>query len=197
MERIEPAEEEVLRTSPCVDSSPRRSSAWDRRRLRKSAVERIQGKGYECVLHFDVDVIADFQATNNPGTGGLSLEAVHEALEVFTRQKHLAAIEVAAYNPLKDADGKGAKLIIDLLADVLEKRLRALEEESPSVPTKSAPPAQSASEASAESDSLPSVASGEAWSSDELDASFEAKSSEPEENETQSTNPEDTGDSAA
>jgi arginase len=197
VERIERAEEEVLRTSPV-----RRFLAEEIKRMgpaaaAQAAVDRIQGKGYECVLHFDVDVIADFQATNNPGTGGLSLDEVHEALDVFARQKHLAAIEVAAYNPLKDADGKGAALIIDLLANVLEKRLRALEEESPSIPTKSAPPAQSAAQASAESDSLPSVASGDAWSSDEVDASSEANSSEPEENEAQSTNPEDTGDSAA
>ncbi len=52
---------------------------------------------------------------------------MREALEVFATQKHLAAIEVAAYNPLKDPDGSGAKLIIDLLADVLGKRLEALQ----------------------------------------------------------------------
>src|SRR4029077_18668616 len=77
-------------------------------------------------LHFDVDVIADFQATNYPGTGGLSIEDVRQALEVFVTQKHLAAIEVAAYNPTKDADASAAKLIVDLLTEVLAKRLEIL-----------------------------------------------------------------------
>ena len=49
------------------------------------------------------------------------------ALEVFARQKHLAAIEVTAYNPGKDPDGSGAKLILDLLTGILEVRLAALQ----------------------------------------------------------------------
>jgi hypothetical protein len=89
-------------------------------------VERIHANGYEFILHFDVDVIADFQATNYPGTGGLSLEDVRQALEVFVTQKHLAAIEVAAYNPTKDPDGRAAKLTVDLLTEVLAKRLEIL-----------------------------------------------------------------------
>ena len=128
VDRVEPAEEEALRTSPL-----RRYLAEEIKRMGPStaaqaAVERIQGKGYECVLHFDVDVIADFQATDYPGTGGLSFDEVREALGVFVRQNHLAAIEVAAYNPLKDQDGKGAALIVNLLVDVLGKRLEVLKE---------------------------------------------------------------------
>ena len=73
-----------------------------------------------------MDVIADFQATDRPGSGGLNFEEVREAVEVFARQKHLAAIEVTGYNPTKDPDGSGAKLIVDLLAGVLAKRLEAL-----------------------------------------------------------------------
>ena len=196
--RLEPTEEEVLRTSPV-----RRYLADEVKRIgaaaaAQAAVERIQGKGYECVLHFDVDVIADFEATNNPGTGGLSLEEVREALEVFARQKHVAAIEVAAYNPLKDSDGKGATLIIDLLADILEKRLKILQEESPSTPVeKAASPERSVSQALATSEPLPPAASGEAWSSDDLDAPSEPAPSEHEDSEARSANPGDTGDPAA
>ena len=78
-----------------------------------------------------VDVIADFQATNYPGSDGLGLEEVREALELFARQKHLAAIELTAYNPTKDPDGGGAKLILDLLAGALGSRLKALREAAP------------------------------------------------------------------
>ena len=87
-------------------------------------MERIHANGYEFILHFDVDVIADFQATNYPGTGGLSLEEVREALEVFVTQKHLAAIEVAAYNPTKDADGSAAQADRRLLAEVAREAAR-------------------------------------------------------------------------
>lgn len=92
----------------------------------RSALERVHGQKNEFVLHLDVDVIGGFAATNYPRTGGLALDDVRGALEVFVIQPHLAAIEVTGYNPTKDADGSGAKGILDLLADVLGKRLDAL-----------------------------------------------------------------------
>ena len=99
VDRIEPAEEEVLRTSPL-----RRYMADEVKRVgpaaaAQTAVDRIRGKGYECVLHFDVDVIADFQATDYPGTGGLSLAEARDALEVFARQEHLAAMSRGSLQP--------------------------------------------------------------------------------------------------
>jgi hypothetical protein len=131
------------------------------------AVERIHGTSSEFVLHFDVDVIADFQATNYPGSSGLSLEDARAALEVFARQKHLAAIEVTAYNPGKDPDGSGAKLILDLLAGILEVRLAALQG--------SEAPSQSGTESAAQISPAPAeptvaapAALGEAGSSDSL-----------------------------
>src|SRR6204780_1118246 len=119
VERLDPAEEQLLKQSPL-----RRYLAKDVKRMgakaaAQEAVDRIPGNGYEFLLHFDVDMIADFQATNYPGAGGLTIEEVREALLVFLQQKHLAAMEVSAYNPAKDSDGRGAKLIIDLLAEVL------------------------------------------------------------------------------
>jgi arginase len=126
VERLDPPEEEVLRRSPL-----RRYLAADVLRMgaaaaAQTAVERVHGNSNEFALHFDVDVIADFPATNYPGAGGLSIEQVREALEIFTQQKHLAAIELAAYNPEMDPDGSGAKTIVDLLGSVLEARLKSL-----------------------------------------------------------------------
>ena len=183
--RLDPPEEQLLTKSPL-----RRFLAEDVRRMGASAaalaaIDRIHANGYEFILHFDVDVIADFQATNYPGSGGLTLDEVREALEVFGAQKHLAAIEVAAYNPTKDPDGAGAKLIVDLLVDVLAKRLEALKAAAPtasaqaSVPATAAAPAQPAVPAEARvgatenetpATSAPSVAPGEAWSSDSLES---------------------------
>jgi len=129
--RLDPAEQEVLDRTPL-----RRYLAADVVRLGPAAaaqvgVERIHGVGNDFILHLDVDVIDGFAATNYPGEGGLSLAQVREALLVFARQKHLAAIEVCAYNPAKDPDGSGAKLLIDLLAEILGERLATLKAGAP------------------------------------------------------------------
>jgi arginase len=183
--RLDPPEERLLTKSPL-----RRFLASDVRRMGAAAaalaaVDRIHANGYQFILHFDVDVIADFQATNYPGTGGLSLEEVRQALEVFATQTHLAAIEVAAYNPTKDPDGAGAKLIVELLSDVLGKRLEILKAAAPAAPTqveslvvatpKSAaapaegPQTSTASASGAVTPQLAPATSGESWSSDSLE----------------------------
>jgi arginase len=175
VDRLDPPEEDVLSRSPL-----RRYLAMDVIRMGAAAaaqlaIERIHGESSEFVLHFDVDVIAGFQATNYPGSAGLSLEDVRAALEVFVRQKHLAAIEVTAYNPQKDSDGSGAKLIIDLLAGILQARLAALQgassegngAESPTVSVENKLP--DPAPASKELVDV-SIAPGEAWTSESPDA---------------------------
>ncbi len=163
--RLDPAEEEFLQNAPL-----RRYFATDVQRMgpaaaAETAVDRIHGKTNEFVLHFDVDVIAGLQATNYPGADGLSLEEVRDALEVFAAQPHLAAIEVTGYNPAKDADASGAKLIVELVASALAKRLRAL---TASEPAESAnAPAQQTSPAAAKEE-VPAVTPGQARSSDDL-----------------------------
>jgi arginase len=190
--RLDPPEEQILAASPL-----RRFMAGDVKRMgvaaaARAAIERIQGNGYQFVLHFDVDVIADFPATNYPGSGGLSLDEVREALLVFAQQKELAAMEVTAYNPTKDPDGSGAKIIVDLLAEALEARLAALKGSEAAVAT--APPAAAAAAASSSQGSsaaaagnaaaapereLPAATAGEAWSSESLDESSDASPEAP------------------
>ena len=147
--RLDPAEEQLLTKSPL-----RCFHAADVQRMgaaaaAQSAVERIHANGYEFILHFDVDVIADFQATNYPGSGGLTLDEVRQALEVFVTQKHLAAIEVTAYNPTKDTDANAAKVIVELLGSALEKRLETLKAAAETAPAKVAASAASASQSAA------------------------------------------------
>jgi arginase len=183
--RLDPPEEQALAGSPL-----RRFLAADVRRMGASAaahaaIDRIKGNGYQFVLHLDVDVIADFAATNYPNAGGLSFAEVREALLIFAQQKELAALEVAAYNPAKDPDGSGAKLIIDLLAEALGARLAALQATEAAV---AAPPAAvAAAHGSGATSStnaapattpepepepeLPAVAAGESWSSESLEDS--------------------------
>ena len=190
--RLDPAEEQLLTKSPL-----RCFHAADVQRMgaaaaAQSAVERIHANGYEFILHFDVDVIADFQATNYPGSGGLTLDDVRQALEVFVTQKHLAAIEVTAYNPTKDIDANAAKVIVELLVGVLEKRLEALKATAEIAPAKAAASAASAPQSAADlidKERSPAVepphtetaavappVAGEAWSSDSLEIEPESDS---------------------
>lgn len=95
------------------------------------AIERTHGGKNELVAHVDADVIScrDFAATDLPGAeDGLSLEEVREALTVIAKQPRLVALEIAAYNPDRDADGRGAKMIVELIAAVLTARLEAQKE---------------------------------------------------------------------
>ncbi len=196
--RLDPAEEKLLETSPLRRYLARDVQRQGAAAAAHAAIDRIRGNGYQFVLHFDVDVIADFSATNYPGSGGLSLAEVREALLVFAQQPELAAIEVAAYNPAKDPDGSGAKLIIDLLVEILGARLATLQAAeaalAPPPVAAAAAAARSASASPEKSDSAPEksdqsdqsdqsgqapvAAPGEAWSSDSLDLESDTVSSD-------------------
>ena len=194
--RLDPPEEQILATSPL-----RRFLAADVKRMgpaaaAHAAIDRIKGNGYQFVLHLDVDVISDFWATNYPGAGGLSLHEVREALLVFAQQKELAALEVTAYNPTKDPDGSGAKLIVDLLADALGARLEALKGSEAAVAAPAAAAAaasQGSGSSSAKKAAEPELSTpspGEAWSSESLEEPSDLES------DSESTD-DDSGDSGA
>ncbi len=135
----------------------------------EAAVERIHGGRNELVVHLDVDVIAsdDFQATDVPGAGGLRLEEVRQALEVFAKQGRLVALEVAAYNPERDSEGRGARIVVDLIAAVLGARIESQTEpvapaaDNPAQPAASASPAESSSNESSAADDSPAAGSSE------------------------------------
>lgn len=178
IDRTDPSEEQVLRTSPLrsfdADEIRRKGAAA----TAKVALDRIHAQNSEFVLHFDVDVISGFAATNYPGSGGLTLDDVREVLDVFVGEKNLAAIEVTAYNPAKDLDGAAVATIIDLLATSLEKRLQTLKNADSEVAATrpSAPAAPATSEMAArpqeslpQPEPLPEAQRGESWSSDSLD----------------------------
>lgn len=197
VERIDATEKAMLERSPV-----RYYLAGDVQRIgpataAKRALERIHGAGNQFVLHLDVDVIADFPATDYPGHSGLRIEEVREAMEVFAVQEHLAAVEIAGYNPAKDADGSCAKLLAELVAHVLQKRLEVLPEAAAQSAAASAAVGANAGIAlgtreipSAASNNenaepvVPAVAAGEAWSSD-------SSENEPEKSEQRSEEPEE------
>jgi arginase len=190
--RLDPAEQGVLDRTPL-----RRYLAADVERLGPAAaaqvaIERIHGNGNEFILHLDVDVIDGFEATDYPGAGGLTLEQVREALGVFAKQKHLAAIEVAGYNPTKDPDAKGAKLVVDLLTEVLSERLETLRVAAVPTDAVATAPAEvvvgnSRPAASSSESQVPSMAPGEAWSSDMLETETESPGADASDGESTRT----------
>ena len=180
IDRLDPSEEEVLRRVPLRTYTADDIHAKGATAAAKAAVERIHGNDHEFILHFDVDVISGFSATNYPGTGGLQLEEVREAIEVFVQQKNLAAIEVTAYNPTKDPDGSGVKMVIDLLAGALQKRLETLTAEAQAAAASAEPAKPEADSAAPASGvqaetALAAAAPGQAWSSETLHSELPAE----------------------
>lgn len=124
-ERLDAGEEQFLGGSPLRRHPAMEVSAVGAAAAAKLALERVHVANHEFVLHFDVDVIRgdEFPWTNFPGSDGLTMNEVRDALRVFVSQPNLAAFVVAGYNPEQDTDGAGARKLIDLLADVLSARL--------------------------------------------------------------------------
>jgi arginase len=121
----------------------------------EQTLEIVHGSRHEFVLLLDLDVIAseDFGATNFPGSGGLNLEEAQQALTVFARQPNLAAFVVAGYNPARDADGKAAKVAIDLLTTVLAARLQAPAETAEGATAVASAPAEAPADSAANPES--------------------------------------------
>jgi arginase family enzyme len=148
LERLDPAEEQFLVESPIRRHPALEISAAGSATAARAALERVHVAKNEFVLHFDVDVItgAEFPWTNSPGDGGLTLKEVLDALRVFASQPNLAAFVVAGYNPELDHDGQGARVLIDLLAEVLATRLETGSGDQPTEAVSSPAPSSSASQ---------------------------------------------------
>ncbi len=69
---------------------------------------------------------ADIQAKGAAAAaGGLGFEDVRAALKEILRRQNLIGLDVAQFNPDKDASGDSAKKIVDLLVEALSARLEA------------------------------------------------------------------------
>jgi len=126
--RVDPPEQEFLSHSPL-----RRVHAADiqlkgAEKSAQEALAHLHAGAREFMLHVDLDVVAqeELPATNVAGSGGLTFSEVRTSLIEFVKQKNLLALDVAQYNPDKDADASSARKIVDLLSDILAARLAAL-----------------------------------------------------------------------
>ena len=137
IDRVDEPEQKWLVRSPlhgylAIDLKKRGPAA-----AAQEALETMHGSRHEFVLLLDLDVVAleDFAATNYPGSGGLSLDEVRQALAVFARQPNLVALVLAGYNPARDNNGNAAKIVVDLLTGVLAPRLQMPPAEATETPT--------------------------------------------------------------
>jgi arginase len=129
LHRVDAAEEEFLRISPIRAVSAADIQKHGAGAAARSALAHLHADAKQFVLHLDTDVIAqeEFSSVNVPGSGGLNFEDVREALNEFVLHENLVGLDIAQYNPNKDSDGNHARKLVDLVAGVLAKRLRALE----------------------------------------------------------------------
>ena len=128
IERLDPPEEQTLLTTPlrayyAADIVRRGPAATAR-----EAVERIHSKMAPFILHYDVDVVSapDFTACGFPAEGSLNAAHIREALAEVVAAPQLLAIELCEYFPDLDGEGNAARFLVELFAEALAGRLRAL-----------------------------------------------------------------------
>jgi arginase len=123
--RLDPPEQDFLSRAPLRHVHAADIQARGAAAAATDALNHLHADSREFVLHLDLDVIAqeDFPAVVVPGSGGLGFEDVRAALKEIVRHKSLIGLDVAQFNPDKDANGDCAKKIVDLLAESLVTRL--------------------------------------------------------------------------
>jgi arginase len=128
LELVDPPEQEFLSRSPIRHVYAADVQLRGAGTAAQNALAQLHAEAREFMVHFDSDVIAqeEFPATNVPSSGGLSFAEVQSSLTEFLKQKNLLGLNVAQYNPEKDADGSAVKKLVDLLAESLSARFEAL-----------------------------------------------------------------------
>jgi len=136
--RVDPPEQEFLTRSPMRHVYAVDIQGKGAQKAAQDALGHLHTDAREFMLHVDLDVIAqeEFPAVNVPDSGGLSFAEVQSSLNEFVKKKNLLGLDIAQYNPDKDADGSGARKLVDMLAEALSARLAFL----------AAPPAAPAAE---------------------------------------------------
>jgi arginase len=189
LQRIDPGEQEFLAGSPMRRMYLQDIQSKGAQKSAHEALRQVHADAREFVLHIDTDVLdaAELSSVNVPGAGGLRFDEARTILQAIVRHKNLLGLDVAQYNPDKDADGGGAKKLVDLLVEALSARLSAEEPAVAEAPTNAvAPVAESAAkteqrEAHAEvvsPEAIPAETILEAHSAETNSADARAESSE-------------------
>jgi arginase len=106
---VDPLEEELLRASRIHRVPPSELARLD------SVVHSLVGCG-EVYLHIDLDVLdpSEGRANGYAAPGGLSVDALHDAVRCIQRRLPVGAAALTAYDPAADAAGSIVRAAIDL-----------------------------------------------------------------------------------
>jgi arginase len=149
LERVDAPEQQFLNNSPMRKVPAADVNLKGAAETAQATLANMHADARQVVLHLDTDVISqeDFAPVNVPGSGGLGFEAVRSALIEFLKNPNLLGLDVAQYNPEKDADGSGAKKLVDLLVEGLTARIQAFAESETPSPERSSAPADAVANA--------------------------------------------------
>jgi arginase len=77
-------------------------------------------------IHVDVDVLATkwMPAVDSPEDGGMTPKELSTLLKVAVSSDHCVGMELTIYDPTLDPAGKGADLIVNILAEVFSRERR-------------------------------------------------------------------------
>jgi arginase len=77
-------------------------------------------------IHVDMDVLATewMPAVDSPEAGGMTPQELSTLLQVATQSDRCVGMEITIYDPTLDPAGKGADLIVNLLAKVFSRERR-------------------------------------------------------------------------
>ncbi len=117
---FEPAEAELLRAHGVrvftMDEIRRRGI----QAVLKEALERVRSTSERFGVSIDLDAIdpSDAPAVGTPEAGGIAGKDLVAAMRGLADEPRLAGVEIAEFNPTRDADGRTAELIGELIAAV-------------------------------------------------------------------------------
>ena len=96
----------------------------DPERLGRYVAERLEAQAGHFWLHFDVDVLdqEEMPAVTYPLPDGLGWEHAEALLRPLVRSRRLVGLSVADFVPDKDADGRYARRLVDLVAGLFTPR---------------------------------------------------------------------------
>jgi arginase len=96
----------------------------DPERLGRYVAERLKAHAGRFWVHFDVDAFdgEEMPAVTYPLTDGLAFEPAEALLRPLVSSPALVGLSVADFVPDKDADGRYARRLVELVADLLAPR---------------------------------------------------------------------------
>lgn len=107
------------------DLDPEEKDSLDESTVRQCAnleeAARLLPTGGPIYVHFDTDFInpAEAPAMNYPTPGGPSSKEIGAFFRRLASTKQVGAVSVSSWNPSLDSDGRTAKIVLDLIIDLL------------------------------------------------------------------------------